>query len=109
AELGGRYLTPSRRRIQDFGTPSLSRLTTLWGTLGWMAVEAKAWGLEWEAQGIDRQALGTDRPVFPSPEDHHDYRRAWSGEIAVRREVVPWLTTEARWLYQDRSASYGPP
>jgi len=109
AEIGGRYLTPARRRIQDFGTPSLSRLQTLWGTFGRASLEARALGLEWEADGENRQALSTDRPVTPSLDDHHDFRRSWSGGFAVRRRWRGDLTTEARWFYVGRHQDYGLP
>jgi hypothetical protein len=109
AEMGGRYLTPSRRRIEDFGTPSLSRITELWGTLAWAAVEARAAGLDWELRGYNHQALSTDRPVVPSPEDHHDFRRSWWVESALGRRLASRLAIEGRWLYQERTQNYGVP
>jgi hypothetical protein len=109
AELGGRYLTPSRKVHEPRDTHSPVDHASLWGTLGWASFEVEALGIEWEARGMNKQALGTDQPVATPTEDSHQYRREWSGEIAARRVITPWLTVSTRWLYQERAAVYGPP
>jgi hypothetical protein len=102
AELGGRYLTPSTKRILD-------HVTSLWGTLGWASVEARALGLEWEVRSVNHQASSTDHPIdLPEPSGR-DFRRQWTVEGAVRRRIAPRLTTEVRWLYQSRTQIHAPP
>jgi hypothetical protein len=108
AEFNARYLTPSRKRVLGVSDGAPSRLVTLWGTLGYAALEARALGFDWEARGHNQQASSTDRPD-PSSYRGRNFRRAWSVELAMRRSL-PWrLAAEARWLYQDRDQSYGPP
>ena len=109
AELGGRYLTPSRKRIVNYGSGSPPRIATLWGTLGYASLELRTLGIDWEARGANHQALSTDRSSDDSDGRHHEFRRSWLGEVAARRSLFPWLTLETRWLYQERGQHYGPP
>ncbi|MGH7730042.1 MAG: hypothetical protein ACRENJ_02210, partial [Candidatus Eiseniibacteriota bacterium] len=110
AELGGRYLTPSTKRIIiNYGQPSQDLITTLWGTLAWASVEARALGIDWEARSTNHQAGSTDHPVDLSQAEARDFRRQWSVEAAARRGLAPRLTVEARWLYQARTQVHAPP
>jgi hypothetical protein len=109
-EIGGRYLTPSSKRIViSTSDESRNRIQTLWGTLAWASVEARALGLEWEARGANQQAASSDAPTLQPQPDGRDYRRQWSIETAVRRLIVERLTAEARWVYQDRTQTHAPP
>lgn len=109
-ELGGRYLTPSSKRIiNSYSDESLNRIRTLWGTLAWAWVEASALGLEWEVRSTNRQAASGDAPSLQPQPDGRDYRRQWSVETAARRRIVAGLTAEARWLYQARTQRHAPP
>ena len=102
AELGGRYLTPSTKRVLD-------QVRSLWGTLAWASVEARALGIEWEVQSLNHQASSTEHPIdLPQP-DGRDFRRQWSVEAAARRRIASRLTAEARWLYQARTQFHAPP
>ncbi|MEK7331342.1 MAG: hypothetical protein AAB113_11135, partial [Candidatus Eisenbacteria bacterium] len=110
AELGGRYLTPSSKRvINSYADESLNRIRTLWGTLAWASVEASALGLEWEVRSTNHQATSSDAPSLQPQPDGRDYRRQWSVETAARRRLVAGLTAEARWLYQGRTQTHAPP
>jgi hypothetical protein len=110
AELGGRYLTPSRKRlILDSGDPSLDRVRTLWGTLAWASLEVDALGLAWEIRTTDQQAASSEAlRVQPRP-DGRDYRRQWSVETAARRRISRRWAAEARWIYQSRLQTHAPP
>jgi hypothetical protein len=109
AELGGRYLTPSQKRVRSLAQDSPARLVTLWGTLGYASIEVRALGFAWEARTVNQQVLGTDVPVDLSAGDHHNFRRRWSAEVAIRRALTARLEAEAHWLYQERDQNYGPP
>ncbi|HYM80691.1 MAG TPA: bifunctional 4-hydroxy-2-oxoglutarate aldolase/2-dehydro-3-deoxy-phosphogluconate aldolase [Candidatus Limnocylindria bacterium] len=108
-ELGGRYLTPSRKSVAPLQAGGVTRLETLWGTLGFMAVEARAFGIDWEARGVNHQAASSDVPIDRSSGDARNFRRKWAGEVAAGRELVPRLTAELRWLYQERDQGVGAP
>lgn len=110
AEIGGRYLSPSTKRlIVSYADPNLDNVKSLWGTLGWASVEARALGLEWEARTTNHQAASTEHPIAQPEPDGRDFRRQWSVEAAARRRLTPVLTAEARWLYQARTQVHGPP
>ena len=65
--------------------------------------------MEWEARTTNHQAASTAYPVALPQPDGRDYRRHWSVEAAARRRVVPRLTAELRWLYQERTQVHAPP
>ena len=110
AEVGGRYLTPSRKRvIVSFADESLNRVRTLWGTLGWATVDASALGLDWELRSTNQQATSTDAPWLEPQLDDRNFRRQWSFESSVQRQITPRLEAEARWVYQGRTQRHGPP
>lgn len=110
AEIGGRYLTPSTKRIVvSTSDESRNRIRTLWGALGWASVEVRALGFEWEARSTNHQAASSDAPWLQPQPDGRDYRRQWSVETAARRRVVERLSAEARWLYQGRTQTHAPP
>ena len=110
AELGGRYLTPSTKRlIVDYSDPSTDHVKSLWGTLAWASVEARALGLEWEVRSLNHQASSTEHPIDLPQTDGRDFRRQWSVEGAARRRIASRLTAEARWLYQARTQFHAPP
>jgi hypothetical protein len=108
--MGGRYLTPSTKRlIVSYADPSLDHIKSLWGTLAWASVEARALGIEWEVQSRNHQAASTEHQVdLPQP-DGRDFRRQWSVEAAARRRIASRFTAEARWLYQARTQIHAPP
>ena len=110
AEVGGRYLTPSTKRvIVSNAQPELDHIITLWGTLGWASIEARALGLEWEARTTNHQAASTGHQIdLPRP-DGRDFRRQWSVETAARRQINSRLSAEARWLYQARTQVHAAP
>ena len=110
AELGGRYLTPSNKHVViSYGQPDRDIVQTLWGTIAWASVEARALGLEWEARTTNHQAGSTERPANLSAPETRDFRRQWSVEAAARRRIASRFTAEVRWLYQARTQIHAPP
>ena len=105
-EVGGRYLTPSSKRVL---VPSGTHLATLWGTLAWASVEGHLLGAGWEVRSINHQAASTDHPIEAPQPDGRDFRRQWSIEAAARRRVAGRLAAEARWVYQERTQQHAPP
>jgi hypothetical protein len=108
-DLGGRYLSPSTKQVQGFSSADTLRLVTLWGAIGWAAVEADAFGFHWQARTDNKQALSTDQPVDFSTGDNHNFRRQWSCEAAVSKDFSPRYFALARWLYEGRTEIYGAP
>lgn len=107
-EITGKYLTPSRKRIEPFaGDPG--RLTTLWGALATASVETRAAGFDWEVRGLNQQAASTDVTLGASTGDARDVRRLWSAELSSRRAFGPRVSAEARWIYQERDQTRGVP
>ena len=109
-EAGGRYLTPSTKRIiHQYSDRSLDDVRTLWGTLAWASVEARALGIDWEVRTSNQQASSTEHPLATPLPDGRNFRRQWSVETALRGRIAPRLTAEARWLYQERTQIHRPP
>src|SRR6266571_2050760 len=107
AEVYGQYLTPSRKRVLGYTYSLPERRATLWGTLGFASIEARALGLTWEARGTNQQARSTDQPIDLSTGRHDNFRRQWTAEGAVRRDLTPRLNAEARAIYQSRTETWG--
>ncbi len=107
AEAGGRYLTPSVKRRIRVG--AVERVTSLWGSLGYLGLEASALGITWEARGTNQQALSTDQPLDYSTGRHKSFRRSWSTETAARRRFGSRVGAEVHWLYRERDQNLGPP
>ncbi|TMQ70777.1 MAG: hypothetical protein E6K80_07475 [Candidatus Eisenbacteria bacterium] len=107
AEIGGQWLTPSRKRFQTFdGSPE--RHATLWGALGFASLEANLAGATFEAEGVNRQALAREAPPG-APLYGGDFRRQWSVETAARRGIGGRSEIEARWIYQESAEGSDPP
>ena len=121
--IGGKWLTPSRRREPGPpGTPQLLR-TTLWGTLGEARIEVDALGLSWEASAFEKRAESSARafldpaggPYLPGDSlavaaggDDARFRSLWRGGLAVRRVEERW-SAELRGVYQSRTQTWAPP
>ncbi len=106
-EGGGRYLTPSTKQVLGLEVFLPPRVVTLWGALGWAAAETEMMGFQLEGRGENQQALSTDQPLDYSSEDHHEFRRQWTGEGAISRALAPRTRLELRWLYESRTEDYG--
>jgi hypothetical protein len=109
AEISGRYLTPSRKRVIDFSQPASISRTSLWGTLGDATFDLRALGLEWGLHAWNQQASSTNAPSDRLAGDNRDFRRAWSVEASARRALSPRTTTEVHCLYEGRDRRIGPP
>jgi hypothetical protein len=106
-DLGGRYLTPSEQNVNRYGTIETPTLQTLWGTYAWGGVETRAFGFGWEARTENLQALGTGQPLDGSAGNHLDFRRQWSAEGAISRELTARVRVLGRYIYQARTELYG--
>ncbi len=109
AELTGRWLTPSRKRVIDYSQAVSDRSVTIWGTLATASVELNLAGIEWDFSADNQQAFSTDAPVDGSSGNAENFRRRWTLEAALRRPIIPQVTAELRYFYQDRDARRGPP
>jgi hypothetical protein len=109
ATFSGKFLTPSVKAVPGVLPTDPERRAGLWGTLASASVELRALGLEWSARGHNHQALSSDGPEDRSAGDARNFRRAWSAEAALGRVLRPRLFAEARWLYNDRTETFGAP
>ena len=109
AEVGGKWLTPSRKRLADLYTAEQLMQRELWGAAAHAAAEVRVGAVTLEARSEHRQARGHDRPVAPTAIERLDYRRQWSAEGAVRARLPNARTeVETRYLYQSRREIDGP-
>jgi hypothetical protein len=107
AEVAGRWLTPSRKRVIDYAQPVPDRVQTIWGTIGEASFELRLAGLECDLSADNQQAFSTDAPVDGSSPVLGNFRRRWTLEAALRGTVTPTLVAELRYLYQERDALRG--
>ncbi len=105
--VGGKYLTPSLKRIPGPTDTDPDLLTTLWGTHAWAMLEAEALGLGWTLATDNLQASSSDQ-VEGVIGDNSNFRRSWEVETALRRRVGR-VTVGGRWLYRDRDQNIAPP
>jgi len=109
AEVGAKWLTPSRKRVEDLGSNPLF-FRELWGAAGHAWIERRWDAFALEARSEVRQARGAERPVAVGFTETVDYRRQWSVEGGARMRVPgPRSQLEARCLYQSRTEFAGPP
>jgi hypothetical protein len=106
-DAGARWMTPSNRVRQPDADSPVARRQSLWGSVGWAALEARAAGAVWEARAEQLQALTTDAPVDRPALDRRRYRRRWSAELSVARAVAPRLDARALARYQSRDQRDG--
>lgn len=109
ATIEGRWLTPSRKRIPPRQEGDPTRLLERWGVFGDARLELRGHGFEWELRGSNRQAWDARYPIGAPFGNDANFRRRWTVESALRREIVPRWTVEGRWIYQDRAQSHEPP
>lgn len=106
-EASGAWLTPSRKRIDD-PDDSIDGAFTLWGSR--FALEGERRVSRWGALArLDGERALSTRSFDHAPGDSRVFRRLWSGEIAIRRELGAATRAELRWLYRDRAQSWAPP
>lgn len=106
-DLGGRYLTPSVKQVADDAITGIPNLYDLWGTYGWAELNAHAGGFGWQARTDNLQALSTTTPIDGSAGNHLDFRRQWSVEGMISRDLWAKWSALARYFYQERSEQYG--
>jgi hypothetical protein len=107
AEAGGRWLTPSRQLVFGVTPSDPDRERYLWGALAYGSLEVRALGLEWEARATDEQVSSTEQAVDFSSGDHLDFRRQWSAEATLRRDLTAKLAASVHWMYQGRTQRVG--
>lgn len=108
AELAGQYLTPSVKRLMG-PSGEIYSVSSLWGTLVHGSVELGGRGLHLEARTTNQQASSSDQTIADFTGRGRDFRRCWTAETAVGSALTRRITAEARWLYQDRAQTLGPP
>ncbi len=108
-DVAARYLTPSRKRVIDFGDPVPERHVTLWGTLADASIEARWLGATFGVATHNQQANSTDQAIDLSDAPHRYFRREWRVDASARRVVYPRVTFETHYIYQERDAVHGPP
>jgi hypothetical protein len=108
-ETGGRYLTPSIQEVSDLNSTATISQQTLWGVLGWGAIEADAPFVHAEVRTLNQQALSTNQPTDFSTGDNHNFRRQWSTEGTLSHDFGQLGYLFVRYLYQGRTQNYGLP
>ncbi|MGH7742313.1 MAG: hypothetical protein ACRENS_09860, partial [Candidatus Eiseniibacteriota bacterium] len=106
-DLGGRYLTPSEKQVNQYLSVKSPALQTLWGAYAWAGAETHALGFGWEARTDNLQALSTAQPLDYSAGNHLDFRRQWSAEGVITRRMSARWSVLGRYLYQGRTELYG--
>jgi hypothetical protein len=123
-DVGGKYLTPSRKRVPEPEGLDGILMQTLWGVRAGGRIGVDALGAGWEASTVNWQASSTS-DAEPDPEftgsytpadlarfaagDAKLFRRLWSTRLAARRALGAKWTGEIAWTYQGRTQSWGPP
>jgi hypothetical protein len=106
-ELGGRWLTPSRKAIED-PLPALSGTSTLHGSRAYGSVEGALAGLRMLARFESVEARSTSR-IGAATGNNRSARQRWLAEGAVRRALTPSVHAEFRFFYQERAQDWRPP
>jgi hypothetical protein len=107
AEAGGRWMTPGTKAVAPGDDSGEYRRESLWGTIAWARVEARALGAAWEVATTNQQVATTDAPESRPLENRYDFRRKGSVEVAARRDLGPRLGAQARWILQERAHRWG--
>jgi hypothetical protein len=106
-EVSGTWLTPSHKDILD-PDPALAGTYALWGAKLAARAERTLGAQQVVAAFEDIQAR-SEQTLGSRPGNGRVFRRRWTAEMAVRRDLAPRLRLEARYLYQDRDQSWLPP
>ena len=107
AELGGKWLTPSIKRI-DASDPALRRREHLWGVKHDASLVQRFGTTTAELQF--EQVQSASFAYWESvPGDHHVYQRRWRAEGALSRQVGAHGRLTARFFYQERTQVWRPP
>jgi len=106
-EAYGKWLTPSRKQIED-PDPALSGRSSIWGSHAW--IDARQDVARWTllARFDDEQVLSAQE-LGGSPGDGRNFRRIWTAEGGLRHPLGWRLTAEGRYLYGDRAEDWSPP
>ena len=106
-EVSGTWLTPSRKSILD-PDPARTGTLSLWGAK--LAVRAEGTlGAQHVVAAFEDVQARSEQTFLPQPGTGGVFRRHWTAELALRRDLAPRLHIEARYLYQGRDASWSPP
>jgi hypothetical protein len=109
AEAEGRWLTPGRREVGQYGTLTGQQSLSLWGVWARARAEARLAGTTWFVATEQRQARSTETILAdPSAGDGRDSRRLWHVETGARRRIGN-VTTEARCYYGEATQAVRPP
>lgn len=108
-EAGGKWLTPSTKRISDVNTLLPISNEDLWGAAGHLGGEASLGALTLEVRTDHRQARRRVEPIDASVTEDLNWRRQWSSEVHLRATVDPRTSVEAWWMYESRFQRRGRP
>jgi hypothetical protein len=106
-EASGEWLTPSHKDIVD-PDPALSGSYALWGAKMFARGEY-AFGAQQLVAAFEDIQARSEQPLDSRVGDGHVFRRRWTAELALRRQLAPRLQLEGRYLYEDRDATWRPP
>jgi hypothetical protein len=106
-ELGGKWLTPSEKRIET-QDPALRRREDLWGVKGDASVSQRIGSTTAEVVFETAQAQSEEHwDVFNG--DHHFFRRRWRVDGALTQPLGASGRLTARFIYQERTEVLRPP
>lgn len=106
-EVGGKWLTPMRKEIQDPDT-TRNGSYALWGAKGTLLAELLFERWELEARFASEQVRSLES-VASVPGDGRRFLRRWQGELALRASLGGTWRSELRGAYQDRTQDWRPP
>jgi hypothetical protein len=101
-ELGGKWLTPSEKRIET-ADPALRRREDLWGVKGDGLVSERIGPVTAQVAFETAQAQSEEHWDAIATYDHHFFRRRWRVDGALTHPLGAQGRLTARFLYQERS------
>lgn len=106
-ELGGKYLTPSTKRIEA-ADPALRRREYLWGVKGDASVSQR-FGATTAELGFETAQAQSEQHWDVFDGDHHLFRRKWRVDGSLTRALGEKSRVTARFIYQERTQVWRPP
>lgn len=106
-ELGGKWLTPSTKRIET-SDPALRRNVDLWGMKADASVSQRFGALTAEL-GVETAQAQSEEHWDVWNGDHHQFRRKWRVDGSLTRALGERSRVTARFIYQERDQVWRPP
>ena len=105
-DASGTWLTRLRKRIED-PDPAASGSFALWGAKTSVHAE-RTFGAQQVLAAFEDIQARSAQVLGPQPGDGHVFRRRWTAEVALRRQLRPRLRLEGRYLYVTRDQTWRP-